>query len=732
MKITKTLIGVALCAMLSVFTAFSVNGEEIEYVVFGSYPKSEVVQTQELKNADYDENGNTVIDGSKYRRVKFDNGFRYFLYEPIIWQRDGNTLVAVDVLDSKMYDEQEEKTVNFGGGIKYADSVTWEECSLRAWLNGEFAACAFSESERMRLSGEVRLMSVAEATAKDKSLLCKNATEYAVCAGIEPKSNDYSSGNSNWLLMDVSPVTSSAVCTVSNSGTVNTGMTVLVNEPGFGVVPCITLTDLSGIYSYTEEAPEKTVEMYYLGGRTALFGESQVSAAIAEGWYADKNDAVNESALSMKVRFESSALNSVYDWRLYNAKSPYISIDAPKKDMTPAEAIDFIKPIVDTFYTGNMEDYMEVHIQFTYSKQAAASLSEFSDTVGKSIHDAVEACWSGWGNIVCSDGGMGRLNGTHGAGYCTTIRFKINADGNYSLEKTNYNNTLHTLAEEARNYSSRPLGQLQYLRHYFGQNTVYEGSLFTNEPSTLITTGEGVCGSYANFTADFCRLLGIPCVVYTNDKAVHAWNGVYVEGKWYHMDHTGVSDKESMREYYSNYNANNEIYSFNPEGFPDEHTAENVNFLMDSYYPIDNLSEADLSYVHSLFASDDAIAAVPPAGGTEEKEITVLLNGEKLDFDVAPVIENGRTLVPMRKIFESLGATVYWNGDTLTATGLRDVTVVTITVDSVVMTKNGKNILLDVPARLINSRTLVPVRVIAESFGLNVSWDEAGRTVTIE
>ncbi len=735
MKKTKTIVALVLCVMFVMLMAFSVSSAEIEYVIFGIYPQSEVAQTVELEAANYDENGDTVIGDAKYRRVISQEGTRYFIYEPIVWQKIGSTLVALDVLECKMYDEQEQKIKDFMGGVKYAEAVTWEECSVRSWLNNEFASIAFTESERARLSDEVRLMTLAEARTMDKSQLCKKATEYAVSSGIELKNTECA----EWFLKDFSPVTKSAICTVKNDGIVNDGISVIVNDDGIGIVPCMTLNSFSGLTSYSGKAPEKTVELYYPGGRTVELPENQVSSALTNGWFTDKADAMNENALAMKARFAASELNSLYDWRLYNAsgRAPYISIDAEKQNMTPKEAIEFIKPIMDTFYTGNLNDYMEVHVEFVYGKEMAASFSEFSSTVGESIHDAIEACWSGWGNIICSDGGSGRLTGTSGAQYTATVRLKINGDGVYSIGKTNYNKTLHTLALEAKAYSSRPLGQIQYLRNYYGQNTIYDGRQFNNEPNSLITNGVGICGTYANFTADFCKLLGIPCIIYTNDKAMHAWNGVYIEGEWYHMDHTGTSDKEYMRNFYSNYTVDGETYSFDSDGFPDEHTAKNVSFLGDSYLPVDNLSEADISYVKELFASDkNSVTANPSISETvapqqQQKEITVLLKGEKLTFDVSPIIENGRTLVPMRKIFESLGATVYWNGDTLTATGVRDVTVVSITVNSLIMTKNGGNISLDVPARLIDSRTLVPVRVIAESFGLEVLWDDVNYTVII-
>ena len=118
--------------------------------------------------------------------------------------------------------------------------------------------------------------------------------------------------------------------------------------------------------------------------------------------------------------------------------------------------------------------------------------------------------------------------------------------------------------------------------------------------------------------------------------------------------------------------------------------------------------------------------------------IRVLVNGRQLSFDQPPVAMNNRVLVPMRAIFEALGATVEWNAEKQTILGNRDSDRVTILLelDVPMMAKqvNGGAITfteLDVAPTALNNRTLVPVRVIAETFGCDVQWDGATQTVTI-
>ena len=111
--------------------------------------------------------------------------------------------------------------------------------------------------------------------------------------------------------------------------------------------------------------------------------------------------------------------------------------------------------------------------------------------------------------------------------------------------------------------------------------------------------------------------------------------------------------------------------------------------------------------------------------------IRVLINGEPIEFDVQPQLINDRTMVPLRAIFETLGAEVEWNGDTRTVTATRDDIVVVSTIESKTMYVNGEAKIMDVAPVIIDDRTLVPARFIAEAFGCDVQWDGSDRTVYI-
>ena len=132
----------------------------------------------------------------------------------------------------------------------------------------------------------------------------------------------------------------------------------------------------------------------------------------------------------------------------------------------------------------------------------------------------------------------------------------------------------------------------------------------------------------------------------------------------------------------------------------------------------------------ALIAEDTQAVAIPEAT-VENKGISVLLDGNYIEFDQQPTMINDRTMVPVRAIFEALGAKVEWVEETQTVVSEMGETKVSLKIDQRYLDKNGEIILLDVPATLVGQRTLVPVRAISEAYGCNVSWNEFTNTVII-
>ncbi|RVU54008.1 stalk domain-containing protein [Anaerosphaera multitolerans] len=115
--------------------------------------------------------------------------------------------------------------------------------------------------------------------------------------------------------------------------------------------------------------------------------------------------------------------------------------------------------------------------------------------------------------------------------------------------------------------------------------------------------------------------------------------------------------------------------------------------------------------------------------------IRIWYNGNYINSDVNPFIENNRTLVPIRSISENLGYEVKWDDSTKKIT-IQDAEVhIELTVgETIAKSKRAdksQTLTLDVPAKIKENRTFVPLRFIAEQFGANVNWDSDNRTVAI-
>lgn len=126
-----------------------------------------------------------------------------------------------------------------------------------------------------------------------------------------------------------------------------------------------------------------------------------------------------------------------------------------------------------------------------------------------------------------------------------------------------------------------------------------------------------------------------------------------------------------------------------------------------------------------------SVAVMFSAQSAHADAITTKVNGRALGFDVPPVIEQGRALVPVRGILEPLGATLEWNQESQTVSANLSGHAIKLAIGAKTATVDGGSVTLDVPARIVAGRTLVPLRFFAESLGMQVAWDETSRTIDI-
>jgi hypothetical protein len=179
-----------------------------------------------------------------------------------------------------------------------------------------------------------------------------------------------------------------------------------------------------------------------------------------------------------------------------------------------------------------------------------------------------------------------------------------------------------------------------------------------------------------------------------------------------------VSDKQGNL-YFADDGGN--IYSLSPDGKERFMMARNSsNFTSSDLFVSKNGTLFGLTEKINLFAI-----------GRIQKSVEVFIDGNEQFYSQEPVIVDGSTLVPMRDIFESLGATVEWNNQDRTVKGTKGNRQIQLKIESKDVTINGQVIYLDVEPRIINGKTMIPLRVVVEAFGADVKWDDQNKNVSI-
>ena len=123
--------------------------------------------------------------------------------------------------------------------------------------------------------------------------------------------------------------------------------------------------------------------------------------------------------------------------------------------------------------------------------------------------------------------------------------------------------------------------------------------------------------------------------------------------------------------------------------------------------------------------------AAPAAMAQEEKAIQVFVDNIPVAFDVKPVIQDGRTLVPFRAIAEALGVQVEWDDASKTVTATDGEKVVALQIGSKTAYLSGTPVALDVAPVISGGRTIIPLRFFSEAFDCAVEWDGDNRVVSV-
>ena len=119
-------------------------------------------------------------------------------------------------------------------------------------------------------------------------------------------------------------------------------------------------------------------------------------------------------------------------------------------------------------------------------------------------------------------------------------------------------------------------------------------------------------------------------------------------------------------------------------------------------------------------------------GGLAGEQIKVIIDGEKLNSDTNPVFEDGRLLIPIRAVAEAMDFQIHWNNEEQIINILKDNTTISLSIDSNIAYINNNAVEIDIPARIINNRTFVPIRLVSETLGTEIEWYEEKRMILIK
>lgn len=125
------------------------------------------------------------------------------------------------------------------------------------------------------------------------------------------------------------------------------------------------------------------------------------------------------------------------------------------------------------------------------------------------------------------------------------------------------------------------------------------------------------------------------------------------------------------------------------------------------------------------------LGLLPVQAGAEEFEVQVTFSGTPVQFEVPPLVRQGRTFVPVRFVLERIGAQLEWNGESRQVTIVLGDRKVGLTIDSPVVSVEGQSKEIDVAPFIYRDRTMVPLRFIAETFDFSVHYNDQTRTVSL-
>lgn len=310
------------------------------------------------------------------------------------------------------------------------------------------------------------------------------------------------------------------------------------------------------------------------------------------------------------------------------------------------------------------------------------------------------------------------------------------------------------------------------IHDYIVNNTAYDHKNLVNKtvPSEsysvygVLVKNQAVCEGYAGAFKTLLNLAGIECMIVTGSgkQELHAWNIVKIQGNYYNVDVTWddpVTDNGDQILKHEYFNVTDELlrkdHQWDESKYP-KCVTTSYNYD-NTLAAIKNVSVSEVKKETTVTPGKEITTQTQinlnnsvensvytnttlPANFNYKIKLTIgsnilTINDLSKEIDpgrmVAPIIVEGRTIVPIRVIAEALKGVVKWDEKTNTVIIVKDGIELKLKTGSNTVSVNGVEKQITVPATIVNGRTFVPIRFISENLGAQVEWDEKLKEVTI-
>ncbi len=200
---------------------------------------------------------------------------------------------------------------------------------------------------------------------------------------------------------------------------------------------------------------------------------------------------------------------------------------------------------------------------------------------------------------------------------------------------------------------------------------------------------------------------------------------VHLPLRWVSLEKNRITDIDPLKEH-----PTLETIFLNKNKVQDIHPLLSIPKLKTLYIKDNPLWDEGKPVIDELIKKGISINEMPSMS-TVPNEITVILDGKKVNFNDAPYVEDGSTLVQFRPLFEALGLQIEWDERNQVVTGKKQDLQITLKVNDLTVVVNGVQQTLPSAPKVVNGNTFVPVRFISEALHYEVSWEEETMTISI-